>query len=120
MNLSKDVKRVFRYVEEDENFWTGHLLKFSESGLSLVAYSRQEGINRDRFYYWKRVLGKKKADGLLAKKTERLKLKNLLPIEIKEEATKGVVVLCSVELSNGLILRIHDWSVVQQILSKAV
>jgi transposase-like protein len=120
MKLLEDVRRVTRYVEEDENFWTEHLLKFSESGLSLEAYSRKEGINRNRFYYWKRVLGKKKLDGLLAKKSELPKLKNLLSIKIKEEDTKAGVVLCSVELINGLVLRIHEWSVVQQILSKGI
>ena len=117
MNLLNDVKHVSKYVGEDKHFWNEHLLKFSESSLSRAEYCRKEGISADRFRYWKKVLEKKKL-AVSVEKTCLPKLKKLIPVEIKEEPVKEVFSLCSVKLTNGLVLQIHAWSVVERILSE--
>lgn len=119
MKLLNEVKRVSKYVGEDEDFWMEHVLKFSESGLSRAEYCRTKGINRDRFRYWKKIVEGKKSDES-AEKSSLLKLKKLLPVEIKEEPVKKELGLCSIELRNGSLLQIHAWSVVEQILSSVL
>ena len=116
MKLLNDIKRGCKYPEEDERFWLEHLLKFSESGLSGAAYCRMNEINTDRFHYWKKVL-EKKSPKCLEERNDVEKSKKLLRVKIKEEEMKELS-LCSVKLSNGLILQIHSWSVVEQILCR--
>lgn len=115
MNVLKSVKSIPKYVEEDENFWMEHLLKFSESGLSRAEYCRKAGINRDRFRYWKKRLENKKLE-MLVEKSGVPKINKLIPVEIKEGSVKEGLSLCSMKLRNGLILQIHAWSVVEKIL----
>ena len=117
MKLVSGVKRVTRYSEEDENFWMEHRTKFLESDLSLRAYCRTKGINAARFHYWKKVLERKQCE-MLAKNVCRPKLNKIFPVEIKEEPASKELGLCSIKLTTGLILQIHAWSVVAQILSK--
>jgi hypothetical protein len=122
MNLLNDVKPVSKYVSEDKNFWNEHLLKFLQSSLSRAEYCRKEGINPDRFRYWKKVLEQKKLE-LLAEDTAQSKLTKLLPVGIKEERMKIVEAagsFCSIKLSNGTILEIHARSVVEEILSRVL
>jgi hypothetical protein len=43
-------------VQERRAFWQEHLTQWHASGLTQVAYCRQQGLNRDQFGYWKKRL----------------------------------------------------------------
>jgi len=45
-----------RAVQERRAFWQEHLAHWHASGLTQVAYCRQQGLNRDQFGYWKKRL----------------------------------------------------------------
>jgi hypothetical protein len=45
-----------RAVQERRAFWQDHLAHWQASGLTQVAYCRQQGLNRDQFGYWKKRL----------------------------------------------------------------
>src|SRR5512143_3870284 len=43
-----------RSVLERRSFWQGHLVQWQASGLSQVAYCRQQGLKVAQFGYWKK------------------------------------------------------------------
>lgn len=67
MNKLSAVKRVSRYVNEDKAFWQKHIKGFESSGLSGAGYCRKEGINWDRFNYWKKSLSLRKSNSVFKK-----------------------------------------------------
>ena len=45
-----------RTVLERRTFWQEHLAQWQHSGLTQVAYCRQQGVNLAQFRYWKKRL----------------------------------------------------------------
>jgi hypothetical protein len=45
-----------RAVLERRAFWRDHLTQWQASGMTQVAYCRQQGLHREQFGYWKKRL----------------------------------------------------------------
>ena len=45
-----------RAVLERRSFWQDHLMHWQDSGMTQVAYCRQQGVNLAQFRYWKKRL----------------------------------------------------------------
>ena len=119
VSINKRVGR--RYVDEDKNFWQKHINDFESSKLTRVSYCKMQGINRDRFGYWKKKLSARKATAVSEKKSLSKSGLPLLAVKISENSGEkpfGVLGLCSLDLGNGRVLQIHDHRVVEFILSR--
>lgn len=93
---------------ENEEFWRNHHQMQKASGLTRSDYSRQHGLNYDRFGYWikKQSLNKNHSAEL---------------ISIKVKASNSPAMqstLCTLNLSSGHHLQIHDISVLSIILDR--
>lgn len=99
-----------RYAAEDEHFWQQHRSSFLAAGISRTVYCQQHNVNYDRFAYWlKKISTHQKTvecpEKLLSKNTA------LLPLKIKDSAPLPASVspaLCTLNMSNGHALVIHD------------
>jgi hypothetical protein len=94
----------YRYPLEDEQFWQTHLSDFSVSGMKRSAYCKKHNISYPRFNYQIRSLKK-------SKKNTFASSSKLVPIKLKSKCTEArqddSVVLCTVTLNNGCVLRVH-------------
>ena len=93
---------------EDEAFWRRHIELQKKSGLTRASYSRQNGLNYDRFGYW-------------LSKCNRSHQKQTKLISIKlENATEPTtrVVLCTLDLRGGRSLKVYDTQALSIILDK--
>lgn len=95
-------------------FWQNHFKSLKLSGLNRKEYCVKNNLNYDQFGYfiskWAKQMSAPKID------------LPLIPVTIKNEASSLLVasnkLLCSVSLSNGLVLKIHDVSVLPFILNQ--
>jgi hypothetical protein len=120
MNEMPIVKGRRRYANEDENFWQTHIKGFESSGLSVAGYCRSEGVNLDRFSYWKKRLAGSKENSIAETKAPNSGLP-LLAVKLSEnghENRLGVLGLCSLDLGNGRVLQIHDSRALELILCR--
>lgn len=127
METSSEINKtthVSRYTNEDENFWRKHVIAYPDSGLTKVAYCRENAINYDRFFYWiKKISSPQKT---LLKKISRKDRKKhtaviapLLSVQLKHEPDSiKLGIHCSISLKNGATMRIHDQQSLLIILEK--
>lgn len=95
-----------------ELFWSKHIQLKQESGLSGAAYCRQHELSCHQLYYWKSKL-KLQSD----EATPFIAIK-LQPRESNHTLSpEPVRTLCSLELINGLQLKIHDQAVLPILIS---
>lgn len=84
-----------------EKFWQEHIKLKEESGLSRASYCRKHDLICSRFAYWERKL----SQFITAK---------LLPIKL--ESTTVKTTLCTLVLKNGNELKIHDLTILPNLL----
>src|SRR5437762_2453898 len=90
---------------EDESFWKRHAELHQASGLTRRNYCRLNNVNYDRFGYW---LGKFSSQS-----------SSLVAVKLKSEnAITRQTTLCTLNLSNGRALQIHDQQTLFTILEK--
>lgn len=85
-----------------EQFWQDHIKFQQESGLSQAAYCRNHNLVCSRFSYWK-------------KKLTQPAIK-LLPVTLTQSSVKADV-LCTLILTSGNELKIHDLTVLPTLIS---
>ena len=92
-------------IAENELFWKRHVELQQSSGLTRTKYCRLNNVNYDCFGYW---LGKfsRQSSSLVA-----VKLK-------AEDVSARENTLCTLNLGNGRVLKIHDQQTLFAILDK--
>jgi len=92
---------------EAEEFWQNHEKLQKGSELSRAAYCRQNGLNYFRFCHW------------IKKSRQNYSVNKLVSVKLKA-ATDRVAQknLCTLELSSGRCLKIHDIQVLSIILER--
>lgn len=108
MQAAKAKVHISRYMNEDENFWKKHIADFSKSSLKISHYCKVKAINYDRFIYWRNKLTPQPSQDVVAQKILPEKHRPLLPVQLKPEASVHDALLCSLNLRNGEVLKIHD------------
>lgn len=93
---------------EKESYWKNHTELLKSSGLSRVDYCRLNKVNYHQFGYW---LGKQ------SHKNERLIAVTLSNTE-NTPTTATPSILCTLTLSNGRTLQIHDQHTLALILER--
>ena len=101
-NTSQDLSQL----TEGESFWKRHLELLKSSELSRVQYCREHKLNYHRFGYWLSKWSRQTSAPLIT-----VKLKPEQPFEQK-------VTLCTLNLSNGRTLCIHEQQALIFILEK--
>lgn len=94
-------------TEEDnkEKFWQHHHAIQKESGLSKSQYCRANKLSYVRYGYWLRKWSSQPS--------------HLLPVKLNlKESYSSSGTLCTLNLPNGLSLKIHDLQVLTFILEK--
>ena len=90
---------------ENEIFWKRHAELHKTSGLTRKNYCSLNNVNYDRFGYW---LGKFSSQS-----------SSLVAIKLKaDDASTKQTTLCTLNLSNGRALQIHDQKTLFAILEK--
>ena len=93
-----------------EQLFKEHAAKQKDSGLSRLAYCRKHQLNYDHFNYWFRK--------------ENKEVRQLVPVKLSQpvEPTSfpsiSATVLCTLTLSSGSVLQVHDKSILPLILSE--
>lgn len=91
---------------EDESYWQKHVAAYNNGCASKISYCRENNVHYHRFLYWHNKLSKSNEDGALIPVT----LKNDLPAVAK----------CTLELSHGCRILIHDDALALQLLTSVV
>jgi len=81
-------------IPKKASYWQGHVTSQASSPFSKRAYCREHSIPYSQFLYWFKKLNKKN--------------NAFIPIKRKEQATAMASGLCTIELSQGHRLVIHD------------
>jgi hypothetical protein len=90
---------------EDEFFWKRHVELHQSSGLTRTKYCRLNNVNYDRFGYWLSKFARQSS--------------SLVAVKLKaEDVSIRQATLCTLNLSNGRILQIHDQHTLFAILEK--
>lgn len=108
MKATKPSKKSKRYLSEDADYWQHHTEMLKESGLSRINYCRRNNVNYDRFAYW-----------LSKQKPSRSSIKPLVAVKLKSTSEPSLLTseaLCTLNLRNGNVLKIHDMRVIALIL----
>jgi hypothetical protein len=95
---------------ENEEFWRHHNQMQKTSGLTRADYCRKNGLNYDRFGYW--------VTKRLRKSTQETKLVSVKVKPANESASALQSILCTLNLSSGHSLKIHDTNALSIILDK--
>jgi len=97
-----------------ESFWRGHIAAQGESGLTISAYCRREGISQNSFHRWRRVLAERDSSGQAEARRSRpgsVSQGVFAPVSIRSscEAPAATADDCSIDmvLSSGLVLRVR-------------
>lgn len=92
---------------ESEEFWQHHEKLQKASELSRAAYCRQHDLNYYRFCHW------------IKRSRQNRPVSKLVSVKLKP-ATDHVMqkLLCTLELSGGRCLKIHDTEVLSLILER--
>ena len=88
---------------EGASFWEPHIKQFTISHLSRKAYCQEKALNYDRFQYWYHKF--KKIDN------------NFIAVKIKPSNDRKQA-LCTLELSSGHRLMIHDYATLDFLLDR--
>ncbi len=89
---------------KDESFWQHHYQSQKSSGLSRMAYCRQQGLNYAGFSYWINKWNRRPVDKLVAVKLASD------PVEKR--------LFCVLDLKSGHYLRIYDEQALAIILER--
>lgn len=84
-----------RSVLERRSFWQGHLVQWQASGLSQVAYCRQQGLKVAQFGYWKKRL-------LAGQPPDTASAAGFIPLQM---ASAGATL--TIVLNNSLRVEVH-------------
>lgn len=98
-------------VKSPELFWREHIQLKQESGLSGAAYCRQHELLCHQLYYWE---SKFKLQSEAVAPFIAIKLQ---PRAANHPTPEAVRTVCSLELKNGLQLKIHDPIVLPLLIS---
>jgi hypothetical protein len=104
------LKSAAKNNSTQEQFFEEHIVKQKASGLSRAAYCRKHQLNYDHFNYWFRKEKKTAQQLVPIKISEPVKPSSLRPIALPT--------LCTLTLTNGDVLQIHDKSILPLIFSK--
>lgn len=114
-------QHVHRYTSENENFWQQHITALIKSGMTRADYCKAYHINYHRFGYWKKKIKDKNHTAVNTTTTSLQKSSNsaLLPVKImtSEKKTESLI-LCTLNLTNGSVLHIHDEQALSLILAR--
>jgi hypothetical protein len=92
--------------QSEEIYWQQQVDACKASGMNKSKYCRQNQINYDRLMYWQRKLKEETST-------------SFVPVKIKEEPTKRIdQLMCTLMLSSGHALKIHDEKALSLILDK--
>jgi hypothetical protein len=92
--------------QSEEIYWQQQIDACKASGMNKSKYCRQNQINYDRLMYWQ-------------KKLKKEMLTSFVPVKIKKEPTIPVdLPICTLMLSSGHVLKIHDEKALSIILDK--
>jgi hypothetical protein len=89
---------------ENEAFWKHHAESHQASGLTRKNYCRLNKVHYARFCYWSRKSSKKSS--------------SLIAVKLKDDASIRQITVCTLTLSNGCSLQIHDQQTLFAILEK--
>ena len=92
---------------ENEEFWKRHAELHKASGLTRTNYCRLHNVNYDRFGYW------------LSKWSHQSSSLVAIKLKPKDESIRQAT-LCTLSLSNGRTLQIHDQQSLSYILERLV
>jgi len=99
------------YSHEDKSYWHNQITEFKQSGLNRKAFCRRFDVNYDRFQYWYRKFE-------LEKKHQPTPA--VVPIKLTTGTTTRVnPVLCSIRLTSGATLYLHDMGLIQSLIKGA-
>jgi hypothetical protein len=92
--------------QSDKNYWQQQVESCEASGMNKSKYCRQNQLNYDRLMYWQKKLKKETPT-------------SFIPIKIKKEPTISIdQAICTLMLSSGHTLKIHDEKALSMILDK--
>jgi transposase len=93
--MPQSEKRPVRSRAQTRQIWIERLRRFTDSGVTVVAFCHQEGISSHAFYYWKHKLHPH---------TPEADQPRLLPVRLKESPSPVELVLpngCALRLAPG-------------------
>lgn len=105
-----DIPKFAKQETEDDIFWKNHLDLQSTSKLSQLAYCRENHLDYGRFHY--RFKKYKKASVKKPLVAVKLKISPIGPVQ--------PLSLCTLTLSKGFQLHIHDANALAFVLDKLV
>ncbi len=81
-----------KFDRAKETYWRGQILAQTESGLTVSAYCRREGISASSFYRWRRILvGLDGPVGCRQGESERGPEDVFVPVSVSGQADKPAV-----------------------------
>ena len=99
---------------ENEAFWKLHFKQFKRSRLSKTAYARNHHLVLHRFMYWSRKFETMKPV------THSVDHQDFIPVQLPTKAARDTPppqILCTLRLTNGQQLLIHDESALKTCLA---
>jgi len=105
-SISTQASHTSNVDTKKQTYWQGQITLFKTSGLNRKAFCRREQLNYDQFQYWYQKLG------CLTPKSP-----SLIPVKLKFDKPIQTT-LCTLELSQGHRLLIHDQVSLTFILEK--
>lgn len=100
---SQEIKSV-----QNEEFWKRHYETLKSIGIRRSEYCQQYNLNYDRFGYW-----------ICRWKKFKKNNNGLIGIKIKQENhSSELKILCTINLRNGLVLKIHESTALEIILER--
>lgn len=88
---------------EDESYWQKHVAAYNKGDASKINYCRKNNVHYHRFLYWHNKLSKSNDDAAL------------IPVNIRSDLP--VVAKCTLELSQGCRILIHDEALALKLLT---
>jgi len=97
---------------KDAHFWQEHIKQYQSSQLSKAAYAREHQLVHHQFAYWCRKMDKQQ-------KPSQQASPDFIPVKLaRAEQPISSSVLCTLELSDGHKILVHQESVLPYLLEK--
>lgn len=105
--------------KEKKDYWFKHILLWQNSQLTQKRYCQQENLNPSTFIYWRTKFLKMEISHSPTQDTDKASsVPTLVPIQLKQPEPAAKPILCTLNLSNGFHLAIHDLQALSFILEK--
>jgi len=107
---NKNINKGGTTVIYPESFWRDHIETYLTSGYNKSQYCRQHDLVYHRFLHWCRKFAKSEGNAISGNNS-------FIPVKLKSTPASSNCI-CTLELSNGNRLLIHDETALQLLLSK--